>query len=76
MVVWKLGPVAWAICIEAKRHGKHVHWGRVNSLRRMFMALKAQADSCDGTYIKYAPDRWLPAVCDWLDRVNAQRVLL
>lgn len=72
---WKLGPNAWAFCLEAKRHGKHVHWGRVNSLRRMWRARKAHADSVDGTYITYAPDLLLPRVCRWLDRVNAQGLL-
>ena len=73
---WKLGPVAFEIGKEAKRRGKHLHWGRVNSLRRMFLARKATADSADGTYIAFAPDLLLPRVCRWLDRVNAQGVLL
>jgi hypothetical protein len=73
---WKLGPIAWEVGMEAKRRGKHLHWGRVNSLRRLFMARKARADSADGTYIAFAPDLLLPRVCCWLDKVNAQAVLL
>lgn len=73
---WKLGPIAWELGMEAKAHGKHLHWGRVSSLRRMFMAHKARADSADGTYIAFGPDKLLPRVCRWLDAVNAQAVLL
>ena len=73
---WKLGLAAYEFGLEAKAHGKYLHWGRVNSLRRMFMARKAHADSADGTYIAFAPDLLLPRVCRWLDAVNAQAVLL
>lgn len=73
---WKLSLTAWEFCQEARSHGKWVHWGRVNSLRRMWRARKAKADSADGTYITVAPDILLPRVCAWLNRVNAQEVLL
>lgn len=73
---WKLGPVAYEIGIEAKRRGKHLHWGRVNSLRRLWRARKNHADSADGTYIAFAPDLLLPRVCKWLDAVNSQGVLI
>lgn len=72
---WKLGLAAYEFGIEAKRHGKHLHWGRVNSLRRLFLARKARADSCDGTYIAYAPDVLVPRMKRWVERVNAQGVL-
>lgn len=73
---WKLGPVCYELGIEAKRRGKHLHWGRVNSLRRLFRARKARADSADGTYIKFAPDLLLPRMQRWVAMVNAQEVLL
>lgn len=73
---WKLGPVAFEFGLEAKAQGKHLHWGRVNSLRRLWRARKNHADSADGTYIAYGPDLLLPRVCRWLDAVNAQGVLL
>lgn len=75
-LAWKLGPVAYEVGIEARLHGKHLHWGRVNTLRRLFMARKARADSCDGTYIAFAPDLLLPRMKRWIERVNAQAVLL
>lgn len=73
---WKLSQTAWEFCQEARAHGKWVHWGRVNSLRRMWRARKARADSADGTFIAFAPDILLPQVCKWLDRVNSQGVLI
>lgn len=73
---WKLSEVAFDLSREAKRRGKWLHWGRVNSLRRLRMARLAHADSADGTYIKYAPDLLLPIVGRWLDHVNALGVLL
>lgn len=72
---WKLSQVAFDLSRDAKRRGKWVHWGRVNSLRRLRMARLAHADSADGTYIAFAPDLLLPKVCRWLDVVNAQRIL-
>lgn len=72
---WKLGPVCYEVGLEAKRRGKHLHWGRVNSLRRLFIARKAHADSADGTYITYGPDVLLPRVLRWLTAVNAQGML-
>lgn len=35
---WKLSHAAWDLASEAKRRGKLVHMGRVNSLRRMRVA--------------------------------------
>lgn len=69
---WKLSLTCWEFCQEARARGKWVHWGRVNSLRRMWRARKAHAHSADGTYIAFAPDKLLPVVCRWLDRVNSQ----
>lgn len=72
---WKLSQTAHDFCQEARLRGKWVHWGRVNSMRRMWRARKARADSADGTYIAFAPDKLLPVVCRWLDRVNSQGIL-
>jgi hypothetical protein len=46
---WKLGPEARAIVAEAKRRGKHVHMGRVNSMKRIGYAKAIGVDSVDGT---------------------------
>lgn len=46
---WKLGPEVRSLVAEAKRRGKHVHMGRVNSVRRLRYALAIGCDSVDGT---------------------------
>lgn len=72
---WKLGPVCFELGREAKRQGKWLHWGRVNSLKRLRMAYLAHADSADGTFIKYGPDRLLPKMQQWVREVTAQGIL-
>lgn len=63
---WKLSPAAASIAAEAKRRGKWVHMGRVNSLRRMQYAESIGCDSADGTVLKHDPSRpvhgWGPSV--------------
>jgi hypothetical protein len=72
---WKLSPAVIALSAEAKRQGKGVHVGRVNSHRRLNWAEAIGADSADGTYLAYGPDVNLPRLTDWLDRLNAERPL-
>lgn len=57
---WKLGPAAQALVAEAKRRGKWVHMGRVNSARRIRYAASIGCDSVDGT--KWV--RWRDAYLD------------
>lgn len=69
---WKLGPEARALTAEAKTRGKHVHMGRVNSLRRLRYAQAIGCDSADGTYLAFGPDTNLPKLLGWLGAVNDQ----
>jgi hypothetical protein len=63
---WKVGEVAAAISSEAKRRGKWVHMGRVNSRERMDRARQMGVDSADGTYVAYGPDINLVRLLGWL----------
>lgn len=72
---WKLGPHARRLTAEAKARGKHVHMGRVNSLRRLRYAAAIGCDSADGTFIAFGPDRRLPEVLGWLRDVHCQGAL-
>ncbi len=72
---WKLSEASWALCAEAKRRGKWVHVGRVNSLSRLRACRASLVDSADGRTIAMFPDRDLPRVWDWLDAVNGQTAL-
>lgn len=73
---WKLGHHARALTAEAKRRGKWVHMGRVNSAKRLRYADAIGCDSADGTYIAFAPDQNLPNVLAWLGDLDTQGVLL
>jgi hypothetical protein len=72
---WKLGPHARTLAAEAKRRGKWVHMGRVNSERRLRYADAIGCDSADGTYIAFGPDLNLPTVLGWLRATNDQGAL-
>lgn len=50
---WKLSEAAASLVREAKRRGKWVHMGRVNSLRRLRFAQSIGCDSADGTYLRF-----------------------
>lgn len=67
---WKLGRTARALVFEAKKRGKWVHMGRVNSERRLRYADAIGCDSADGTYLTFGPDVNLPDVLAWLRGVN------
>lgn len=54
---FKLSEAAYQLVAEAKRRGKWVHIGRVNSLERNLAFLAAGADSSDGTVLRFDPNR-------------------
>ena len=65
-VPWKWGATAAAICAEAKRRGKWVHVGKVNSGRACQFARGIDADSVDGTFIRFGPNKNTRKVVQWL----------
>jgi hypothetical protein len=77
---FKLGPVAADLCREAKRRGKWVHLGRVNSYKRFAYAASIGCDSADGTYLIYGAKRAprmnvnLPTVLGWLAKINGRPI--
>ena len=68
---WKLGPEARTIAAEAKRRGKGLHMGRVNSEKRFRYAQAIGCDTVDGTFLTFGPDTNLPKVLAWT-RLNDQ----
>jgi len=72
---WKLGPAARTLAAEARRRGKWVHMGRVNSQERLRYARHIGCDSVDGTYLAFGPDRNLPRLLGWMAEVNDQGLL-
>jgi hypothetical protein len=74
---WKLGPWAALLAITAKSHGKRVHMGRVNSLKRYRYAVSIGCDSVDGTYLvkgarKNLPNENLPKLLEWVDTIRSE----
>ena len=67
---WKLGPHARALAAEAKRRGKWLHMGRVNSQRRYEYARAIGCDSVDGTFLTFGPDKNLPRLLAWTRLVD------
>lgn len=62
---WKLGPAAAQLAREAKRRGKRVHMGRVNSRKRYRYAISIECDTSDGTFVAFAPDTNLVRIKMW-----------
>ena len=72
---WKLSAAAAGLVTEARDRGKHVHMGRVNSLKRYRYADYIGCDSADGTYLARGPDTNLPKTLGWTRAVRDQGVL-
>jgi len=71
---YKVG-AARPVVAEAKRRGLHVHMGRVNSLRRLRLAVDFGCDTADGTFLAFGPDINTPRLCRMLDALGAGRQL-
>lgn len=69
---FKEGPTARTLCGLARARGLWVHWGRVNGRRRYELALKAGAQSIDGSGFSRFPDITIPLADQWHDEIDAQ----
>lgn len=72
---FKLGAVARRYAAEAKRRGKWLHMGRVNSQRRFRYAEAIGCDSVDGTYLVFGPDINLPKLLGWFRDLDERPAL-
>jgi hypothetical protein len=72
---WKLGDHATMVIRDAKKRGKWVHAGRVNSLRRLRHCQWQGCDSADGTFVGFGPDKNLPRMKRWLETMERQPML-
>lgn len=71
---WKLSESSYLLAIEAKKRGKWLHMGRVNSLKRMKIANSWGCDSVDGTHLNFGPLEEAKArVNRWLEIVNGNK---
>jgi hypothetical protein len=69
---YKESTEARSLCAYAKARGIWVHWGRVNGKRRYELALKAGADSIDGTGFSMFPDTNIPLAEQWRAEITQQ----
>jgi hypothetical protein len=66
---FKQGFGSGLIAREARERGKWVHVGRVNSLKRL-MHWAEIADSADGTFLAFGPQRNAPRVKSWVESLR------
>ncbi|WP_454018460.1 hypothetical protein [Azospirillum sp. Marseille-Q6669] len=69
---WKLSHHARELTDEARRRGKPVHMGRVNSKRRLRTGSMWNCTSVDGTFLAPAPDHNLLRLIGWLNELNRE----
>lgn len=72
---WKLSEVAYCLVAEAKARDKWVHVGRVNSFRRLAAFAHAGADSADGTFLAFGPEKNMPRLAAWLRMLDERPTL-
>lgn len=72
---WKLGRGSCELAREAKRRGKWVHMGRVNSRRRLRIAAEMGCDSVDGSSLSMFGDKYIHKFCRWARQVDEQPLL-
>ena len=72
---WKLGRAAAGLAHEARRRGKWLHMGRVNTVRRMRYAHALGCDSVDGSQFSRFPDTCLPRFLRLLHSLQQQPYL-
>jgi hypothetical protein len=69
---WKLSAEAEHFAHEARARGKWVHWGRVNSEKRIRHAIEVGGDSIDGRSFSGWPDINIPKGLRWIRRAERQ----
>jgi hypothetical protein len=72
---FKLGAETRSLVTEAKRRGKLVHMGRVNSLRRIRYAYEIGVDSVDGSSFSKFSKRWIRWGLDGMKAITSQGLL-
>ena len=73
---WKTGYESSVLIAEARRRGKWVHMGRVNSLKRINAARSMGCDSADGTYLKYGPNVNWPHLLSWFNEIETRPMMV
>ncbi len=72
---WKLSTASADLAREAKRRGKWLHMGRVNSRRRLQIAAWMGCDSVDGGSCSMFGERYIRKFCLWAKEADEQPCL-
>jgi hypothetical protein len=72
---FKLSQASADLAAEAKRRGKHIHMGRVNSLRRLRAAYQMGCDSVDGSSMSRFGDAYIERFARFVRRLETQQTL-
>jgi hypothetical protein len=72
---WKLSGAVSNLCQAGKKRKCSIHIGRVNSFQRIKAITAIGADTCDGTFLAFGPDKNIPKLLAWLDEIYKQPVL-
>lgn len=73
---WQRSERVQVLVREAKDRGKWAHRGRVNGVERILASKAMGFDSCDGTAVRWGPDRHGPMIARAEARARAQLVLV
>lgn len=69
---WKVSSAVDDLIEEAKKRGKWVHVGRVNTRKRIQHFFEVGVDSVDGTCLSRWPDTYFPTFASWLTSIKSQ----
>lgn len=69
---FKTGRVARGICEEAKKRKKHIHIARRNSRKALQEAQGMYANTVDGTYLRFSPDRNWEHMQKWFSALKQE----
>lgn len=69
---FKTSRIARGICEQAVTRGKHIHIARRNSCRALQEAQGMYADTCDGTYLRFGPDKNWPKMQAWFSQLKPE----
>jgi hypothetical protein len=72
---WKESAAAADLAREARRRGRWVHMGRVNTRRRLKYAFELGCDSVDGSGTSRFPDEMLSRFDRWMAELSPQPLL-
>jgi len=69
---YKFSPDVYRICLQAKQHRKWIHFGRINSKRKLSLAHDYHAHSVDGLHWSFYTHKNLAQGIEWVQSIKSQ----